>query len=189
MRSLAQESGNLAVYRLLQQRDPATAQRLHPNDLLRVIRALEVFELTGQPISVQQATATAPAAQYASCFLVLSDRRDRLYCRINLRVDEMIQRGLVGEVQSLLRRGYHRGLNPMNSLGYKEIGAYLAGHTDLGSAITLIKRNTRRYAKRQLTWLRKYETPRWILHETEHTLEDTVGTCLHAISEWRKQEA
>lgn len=183
MRALAEERGNVAVYQELQQVDPQTAKRLHPNDLVRVIRALEVFHLTGASISVQQAIATTSIEQYASCFLVLTAPREQLYARINTRVDQMMAAGLVDEVRGLLRRGYHAGLNPMKSLGYKEIGEYLTGKYDLHSAVTLIKRNTRRYAKRQLTWFRKRDTDVWVSCETSDSVEDTIRRCMQIISE------
>jgi tRNA dimethylallyltransferase len=185
MRALAEEEGNDVVYQKLQQVDPHTAERLHPNDLVRVIRALEVFHLTGAPISSHQKTATIPLEQYKSCFLVLNTSREQLYTRINARVDHMIATGLVAEVQDLLTRGYHAALNPMKSLGYKEIVDYLAGSYDLQSATALIKRNTRHYAKRQLTWFRKCRVQAWISCNPPVSTEETVRTCLQAISDKR----
>ena len=183
MRVLSEKQGSPAIYQRLQQVDPETAKRLHPNDLLRVIRALEVFHLTGVPISAHQKDATAPIEPYAFCFLVLTAARERLYARINARVDRMIATGLVDEVRDLFKRGYHAELNPMKSLGYKEIGEFLFGKSDLPSAVTLIKRNTRHYAKRQLTWFRKYNTNIWISHETYKTTDATVEKCLQIISQ------
>jgi tRNA dimethylallyltransferase len=151
-----------------------------------VIRALEVYHLTGAPISLQQAAATAPVVPYSSCFLVLTAARKQLYARINARVEAMIERGLVTEVRELLERGYHAGLNSMKSLGYKEITEFLAGKRDLASSITLIKRNTRHYAKRQLTWFRKDPTAHWISHESSEMAERTIERCLEHIAQWQK---
>ncbi len=182
MRGLAKERGNIAVHQELRRVDPQTAKRLHPNDLLRIIRALEVFHLTGTSISDQQAVATAPIDHYNSCFLVLTTTRKQLYAKINARVEQMMAAGLVDEVKDLLRRGYHAELNPMKSLGYNEIGEYLAGKYDLPAAMTLIKRNTRHYAKRQLTWFRKSDTTTWISYEASDSFEEIIRKCLQIIS-------
>ncbi len=182
MRALAEEQGNDAVYQKLRQVDPQTAQRLHPNDQVRVIRALEVFHLTGTPISSHQETATIPLDHYDACFLVLNTSREQLYSRINARVEQMIAAGLIDEVQDLLNRGYHAGLNSMKSLGYKEIVDYLAGSYDLQAAAALMKRNTRHYARRQLTWFRKCRVQAWISCNLPPSAEETVRTGLQAIS-------
>ncbi len=182
MQALADREGREAVHQTLQQIDPKTAKRLHPNDLVRVIRALEVFHLTGQSISDHQQQATIPVAQYETSFLVLNADREELYRRINTRVDQMMKEGFVDEVRTLHERGYHHGLRPLQSLGYKEIGAFLAGTHDLEETIRLIKRNTRHYAKRQLTWFRKYDNVRWIQREIPPALDDTLEQCLEAIS-------
>ena len=173
--NFAEERGNAALHERLRQVDPAAAHRLHPNDRLRMIRALEVFHLTGAPISARQVETLAPEhARYDACFIVLTAERDALYARIDARVDAMIAAGFVAEVAELRRRGYHRELHPMQSLGYKEIGEFLAGERDLASAVTLIKRNTRHYAKRQLTWFRKYADAQW--------LPADARACLRAIA-------
>ncbi len=184
MRAFAQAKGNMAVHQQLQIVDPQAAARLHPNDLVRVIRALEVFHLTGVSISVQQAEAAKPpAALYDTCFLVLNAAREQLYERINTRAELMITNGLVDEVKDLYQQGYSQELHPLKSLGYKEIGKFLAGEYDLSSAVTLIKRNTRRYAKRQLTWFRKYPLASWITRKLTDTDDDSVNTCLRIIGE------
>jgi len=187
MRTLAEAHGSTHLYQELLCVDPKTAQRVHSNDLMRIIRALEVHHLTGKPISEHQASATEPLASYHSCFLVLTTERKTLYERINARVDQMIDQGLVEEVQDLIKRGYHEGLNSMNSVGYQEIMECLSGIRDLSSAIGLIKRNTRRYAKRQLTWFRKYQKSFWICYEKAETLENIVERCLRILSRWKEQ--
>jgi tRNA dimethylallyltransferase len=186
MYTLAKQHGAEYVHQRLSQIDPETARRLHPHDLVRIVRALEVHHLTGKPISEQQASATAPIAQYHSCFIVLTAQRDILYARINARVEQMIQQGFIEEVQGLLRRGYHTTLNAMNSVGYKEMVGYLAGKHDLPSTITLMQRNTRRYAKRQLTWFRQYQESVWICPETNEPIDDSVSRCLTLISRWQQ---
>ena len=173
MIALADAQGNLALHQRLQQVDPATAQRLHPNDRARIIRALEVHHLTGSPISAfQQETLTPEQCRYLTAFFVINAERDELYARINLRVEGMIAAGLVEEVQTLYRQGFHQKFAPLKSLGYKEIGEFLAGKCALPSAIELIQRNTRHYAKRQLTWFRKYADARWVPRN------EAVETCL-----------
>lgn len=181
MRTLAEEQGKEALYHKLQQVDPVTAERLHPNDLVRIIRALEVFHLTGVPISTHQQEATVPANQYQTCFLVLTMSRERMYARVNVRVDQMIAAGLVQEVHDLLERGYSRELNSMKSLGYKEIAAYLSGEYDLAAAVELMKRNTRHYAKRQITWFRKGRVNVWISFDKQGSFEEVVKTCVQRI--------
>lgn len=172
----ADAQGNLALHHRLQQIDPAAAQRLHPNDRTRIIRALEVHHLTGSPISAFQQEALTPEhCRYLTMFCVITAERDELYARINARVEGMIAAGLVEEVQGLYRQGFHQDFAPLKSLGYKEIGEFLAGKCDLPSAIELIQRNTRHYAKRQLTWFRKYADARWIQRD------NAVETCLSLI--------
>lgn len=185
LREFAEEYGNFAIYQKLEAVDPLTSRRLHPNDLVRIIRALEIFHLTGIPISAYQATATTPLAAFSPCFLVLTTGRETLYNRIETRVDAMIAAGLIEEVQGLLQQGYHTELNPMKSLGYKEITAFLQGQTDLPTASTLIKRNSRRYAKRQLTWFRKYQHAVWIEREPELPFHQLITRCLQRIEYWR----
>ena len=185
LRELAEKYGNLAIHQKLETVDPLSARRLHPNDLVRLIRALEVFHLTGIPISAYQATATTPLAAFAPCFLGLTTEREALYDRIETRVDAMIAAGLVEEVQGLLQQGYHAELNAMKSLGYKEIAAFLQGQTDLPTAITLIKRYSRRYAKRQLTWFRKYHNVLWVQRAPEMSVDQIVAQCFNHIEMWR----
>ena len=174
--AFADTHGNLALHQRLQQVDPATAQRLHPNDRTRIIRALEVHHLTGAPISAfQQEALTPEQCRYVTAFFVIITERDELYARINARVEGMIAAGLVEEVERLYQQGFHQEFAPLKSLGYKEIGEFLAGKYDLPSAIELIQRNTRHYAKRQLTWFRKYAEARWIQRDR------AAETCLHII--------
>ena len=185
LRELAEEQGNLAIFQKLEEVDPLTAHRLHPNDLVRVIRALEVFHLTGIPISAYQATATTPLTDFQPCFLVLTMDREALYHRIHTRVDTMFASGFVEEVHGLLHQGYHPDLNSMKSLGYKEIVNFLRGQIDLPAAITLMKCHTRRYAKRQLTWFRKYQHAEWIQREPDLPSERLIVQSLQIIETWR----
>jgi len=148
----AELKGREYLHRELALVDPEAAVRIHPNDLGRIIRALEVYLVTGSPISKLQ---TKKKAKYQTIYLFLERERRELYERINDRVDSMMQRGLLAEVESLLRRGYSANLKPMQSLGYKQLNDYLAGRIDLAAAIDLIKLKTRNYAKRQLTWFNR----------------------------------
>lgn len=167
--------GNDFLHQKLAQVDPAAAAILHPNDLKRVIRALEVFEQTGCPISTFQDRDEHVKPKYQLVMYGLYMERELLYRRIEARVDRMIQQGLVDEVQKLLERGYHPGLTAMQALGYKEIVSYVLGEIGLEESISLLKRNTRRFAKRQLTWFRRDRRIRW--------LEITKDIDLHSVSQ------
>ncbi len=159
----AEKLGNEAVHSQLAEVDPELASKIHPNNLKRVIRALEIYDATGIPPSVlfRKDSAREPAHPEARLF-GLTMRRDALYVRIEKRVDEMVAAGLVDEVAALLRRGIDRTLPSMQGLGYKEIAGYLAGEYSLAEAIALLKRNTRHFAKRQLTWFRADKRIKWI---------------------------
>jgi len=150
------------LLRRLSSVDPETARRLHPNDRVRIIRALEVFEQTGRPISGFRSEHAFSGAYYDAMKMAIKVERQELYRRIDLRVEQMLQDGLVDEVRSLLALGYGRELKAMRSIGYKEITAHLAGETTLDEAVTLIKRDTRRYAKRQMTWFSKENDIYWL---------------------------
>lgn len=148
----AEQMGNDAMLDRLRQVDPELAARLHPNNLVRIIRALEVFEATGVPLSRHQQEHGFGTDHYTSLQIGIRVERSELYRRIEQRVDQMVTGGLVEEVRGLLERGYGRELKSMRAIGYKEIAAYLAGETTLEEAVELMKRDTRRYAKRQMTW-------------------------------------
>lgn len=154
-------NGEQALHDRLREVDPASADRLHPNDHRRVIRALEVAHLTGIPQSEHLARQRRESP-YRFCLLGLSMDRAKLYRRIEDRIDLMLEDGLVEEVRRLLAAGYGRELPSMQGLGYKEMTAYLAGEMDLDEAVALLKRNTRRFAKRQLSWFRHMKEIAWI---------------------------
>ncbi|MCG7406723.1 tRNA (adenosine(37)-N6)-dimethylallyltransferase MiaA [Paenibacillus sp. ACRRX] len=161
MAHLAEDQGNEVLHEQLRLVDPESAERLHPNDVRRVIRALEIFRLTGQKMS-EQLEVQQRQPQYDLCFIGLTMDRQLLYKRIEARIDEMLEEGLVQEVEQLLQRGYSRSLVSMQGLGYKEIAAYLAGETSYEAAVTLLKRDTRRFAKRQLSWFRRMKDIHWV---------------------------
>lgn len=142
--------------------DPETASRLHRNDRVRIIRALEVFSQTGRPISSFRSEHAFSGAYYDTLKIAIKVERQELYRRIDQRVEQMLQDGLVDEVRTLVASGYRRESKALGSIGYKEISAYLAGETALDAAVDLIKRDTRRYAKRQMTWFSKENDINWL---------------------------
>lgn len=161
LRRYAEEHGKEALHEKLRGIDPETAERLHPNDVRRVIRALELYRATGVTMSehLRRQRRTSP---YRLCMIGLTMDRGRLYRRIEQRVDRMIEAGLVEEVAALLKKGCTEQTTAMQGLGYKEIAAYLNGHLTLAEAVETLKRNTRRFAKRQLSWFRRMEDIQWV---------------------------
>ncbi|MFR6290843.1 MAG: tRNA (adenosine(37)-N6)-dimethylallyltransferase MiaA [Peptococcaceae bacterium] len=157
-----QQHGNEALWQLLQQRDPLSAQRLHCNDSKRIIRALEVLHVTGTPASQRQNTVDKQTMRYRTAYLGLNLPRDILYQRINQRVDLMIAQGLEQEVRQTLEHGVPADALSMTSLGYRQMVQYLRGEYSLDKAIELIKRDTRHFAKRQLTWFRHDPNLQWV---------------------------
>jgi len=152
-----QREGEGTLYRELEERDPVTADRLHPNDQRRIVRALEVYELTGRPLSEQQRQSALPYEQRPRNVFWLSPPRAWLYDRINQRVDQMMEEGLVEEVRALLKQSPPIGKTARQALGYKEIIDHLEGQTSLPEAVEKLKTRTRQFAKRQHTWFRNLE--------------------------------
>lgn len=155
------ETGAEALHAQLQAIDPAAAARLHPNDTRRVIRALEIYQLTGQPMSAHQ-TPTDADAPYDFQLYAIDWPRAELHARINLRVEQMMREGLLEEVEGLLRSGIDASMQSMQGLGYKELIPVLQGRAKLQDAIEQIKTGTRNYARRQLIWFRRDKRVRWI---------------------------
>ncbi|MDE5909433.1 MAG: tRNA (adenosine(37)-N6)-dimethylallyltransferase MiaA [Lachnospiraceae bacterium] len=158
----AQEKGSLYLHDCLKKVDPDSAQTIHPNNQKRIIRALEFYEMHGFPISDHNKKEREKQAAYDFCYFVLNDDRELLYRKIDHRVDEMLENGLVEEVRSLKEKGFTKELVSMQGLGYKEILSYLDGACTLEEAVYLIKRDTRHFAKRQLTWFRREKNVIWI---------------------------
>ena len=150
------------LLRRLAEVDPETAARLHPNDRVRIVRALEVFHQTGRPMSAVRTEHGFSGAFYETLKIGIRVGREELYRRIERRVDGMLEAGLVEEVRSLLAAGYDRKCKSMRAIGYKEIAAYLSGEVTLNEAVSLIKRDTRRYAKRQMTWFNRDDEIYWL---------------------------
>lgn len=161
LNEFAIKRGKESLHYRLKKVDPKTAERLHPNDQKRIIRALEIYEKTGRPLSSFD-TQWGRGSEYEFQMFGLYMSREKLYQKINDRVDMMIKKGLVEEVRELLDMGYATDLISMQGLGYKEIAGYLRGDIELGRAVELLKRNTRRFAKRQFTWFRRDKRIQWI---------------------------
>ena len=147
---------------MLAKADPASAKAIHPNNVKRVIRALEYIKHTGEPISAHNEAQRKKESPYLYRYFVLNKDREKLYESINKRVDIMIDKGLVDEVKRLRDMGYTKDMVSMQGLGYKEIIDYLEGNCTLEEAIYTIKRDTRHYAKRQLTWFKREKDVIWI---------------------------
>ena len=152
---LAKKDGAGVLLDMLAEFDPVSAKRLHPNNIKRIIRAIEFYKVSGVPISEHQERTKLKESRYDATMFLINHNREVLYDRINRRVDIMISDGLVDEVRSIMNMGYSRDLNSMQGIGYKEMIAYLEGEISLADAIDMIKQNSRRYAKRQLTWFRR----------------------------------
>jgi tRNA dimethylallyltransferase len=155
----AKEIGNEALHEELSQIDPKSASQIHPNNIRRVIRALEIYYRTGKTMSETQKDQQ-PEALYQTALVGLSMDREKLYKRINLRVDLMVEQGLIEEVQKLYDQGL-KDCQSIQAIGYKEIYEYLDGQISLDEAIENLKKNSRHYAKRQLTWFRNKMDVQW----------------------------
>ena len=176
---LAEEKGAEYLHKMLKEVDAASAEAIHANNRKRVIRALEFYHLTGTKISEHNETEKQKTSPYNFAYFVLTDNRKHLYERIEKRVDMMIKNGLVEEVQKLKDMGYHGEMVSMQGLGYKEILDYLDGKMTLEEAVSLIKKETRHFAKRQLTWFRRERDVIWFDKEKyeyneEHILRDMI---------------
>ncbi|SHF04165.1 tRNA dimethylallyltransferase [Caldanaerobius fijiensis DSM 17918] len=184
LKEQAKMYGNEYLYNKLREIDPITSARLHPNDIRRIIRALEVYKLTGKPISYYQLTTqNRPNPDYDVLMIGLTMDREKLYNRIEARVDKMIRAGLVDEVRWLCEKGYKDNMIAMQGLGYKEIIRYLDGQCTLEEAINTLKRNTRRYAKRQLTWFRRDKRIHWIYVDQFSSKEEIIKNILELVAE------
>ncbi len=157
------KEGLEALYKELQRLDPETAKRLPPTDRVRILRALEVYYATGRPFSELAREHAFRPRRYPCLKIGLYLPREELYALLDQRVDEMLKRGLLEEVQGLLERGFSPDLKPLQSIGYRHMIAYLQGKLPWKEAVRQMKRDTRRYAKRQLTWFRADPEVKWFL--------------------------
>jgi tRNA dimethylallyltransferase len=162
LEQLADEQGAEFLHEMLRKVDPLSADTIHANNVKRVIRALEFYHQTGEKISEHNEQERAKESPYDFCYFVLNDDREKLYERINVRIDQMLEEGLVDEVKALKDKGYTRDMVSMQGLGYKEILDYLNNECTLEEAIYILKRDTRHFAKRQLTWFRRERDVVWI---------------------------
>ncbi len=162
LEQIASEKGNDYLHNMLREVDPSSADTIHANNVKRVIRALEFYKQTGQKISEHNEKEREKESPYAFCYFVLNDEREVLYERIDRRIDQMLEEGLVDEVKALKNKGYTKDMVSMQGLGYKEILDYLNGECSLEEAIYILKRDTRHFAKRQLTWFRREKDVIWI---------------------------
>lgn len=158
----ARREGAQALYERLRAVDPEACSYIHANNVKRVVRALEFYHQTGQKISEHNAAEHSKKSPYQHAYFVLQDERDKLYRQIEQRVDDMMAEGLLQEVTALQAKGFSRDMVSMQGLGYKELLAYLAGECTLEEAVSIIKRDTRHFAKRQLTWFRRERDVIWI---------------------------
>lgn len=162
MADYAAEYGAEALHEKLKEIDPVSYKTIHANNTKRVIRALEYYRMTGQPISAHNEQEHQKVSPYNFAYFVLTDDRKHLYDRIDYRVDLMMKKGLVDEVKKLYDMGYHKDMVSMQGLGYKELLSYLNGECSLEEAVYIIKRETRHFAKRQLTWFRRERDVIWL---------------------------
>lgn len=178
------EAAPAVLHAMLEEIDPESATRIHANNVKRVIRAIEYYRLTGERISVHNQEERVKESPYNFLYYVVNTQRPVLYGRIDRRVDQMMENGLVEEVQALKAMGCHRGQTSMQGLGYKEILDYLDGRCTLDEAVYILKRDTRHFAKRQLTWFKRERDVRWLnlpdfgndaALVVERIIEDCVG--------------
>ena len=160
---IAEEKGVAYVYDMLKEADPETAEKLHLSDRKRIIRAMEVFLITGMPLSWHNEQSKKRPPKYEPAWIGLNFRdRNKLYARVDRRVDEMLEKGLEAEVRRLLEQGIDPKTTAMQAIGYKEMAAAIRGECSVKQAAERIKQASRNYAKRQLTWFRRNEAIRWL---------------------------
>lgn len=172
LNEFAEKNGAEALYEMLCKIDSEAAANMHKNNVKRVIRAIEYYRLTGEKISEHNKRTQEKVSRYSPVMFMINHERSLLYERINKRVDIMMDEGLLEEVQKLRSMGFSRSLNSMQGIGYKEFLAYIDGECSLSEAVEVIKQNSRRYAKRQLTWFRREE--RINLLSAENAAEEAI---------------
>lgn len=178
MEELAVQEGALVLHGRLREVDPQAAEQIHANNVKKVIRALEFYHKTGTKISEHNAREREKESPYQFAYFVLTDDRKRLYERIDRRVDQMMEEGLLDEVKQLRRRGLDRTYVSMQGLGYKEILASLEGEYSLEEAVRIIKRDTRHFAKRQITWFKRERDVIWIDKSRVGSSEEEIVSCM-----------
>ena len=181
LEQLAKKEGSGYLHALLLEADPKSAEAIHPNNTKRIIRALEYYRQTGEPISAHNEEQRKKASPYNYAYFVLTDDRKHLYDRIDLRVDRMLADGLVEEVRHLKELGCTRDMISMQGLGYKEILAYLDGELSYEEAVYILKRDTRHFAKRQLTWFKREQDVIWIDRQSFGYQDDKISEYMQEI--------
>ena len=189
LETLAITKGAGFLHERLREVDPESAEQIHANNVKRVIRALEYYQMHGEKISTHNETERHKESPYDFLYFVLTHNRQVLYERIEKRIDQMIQNGLISEVDNLLKKGYDSSLVSMQGLGYKELIPYLKNECTLDEAIYVLKRDTRHFAKRQLTWFRRERDVRWLDKSLVSSDEEILKEILNTIDkEWSLQK-
>lgn len=184
LEQLAKEKGALFLHEMLRKVDEKSAEEIHANNIKRVIRALEYYKQTGKPISEHNEEERAKKSPYNFAYFVLNDERATVYDRINKRVDIMLEEGLVSEVEQLMSMGCKREMVSMQGLGYKEVIDYLEGKYTLEETREIIQKETRHFAKRQLTWFRREEDVIWVnKNELAHSNEQILQYMLECLKD------
>jgi len=181
LEELAEKKGNQYVHGILQKIDPVKAEELHPNNLRRIIRAIEVYRITGEPVSVLQEQYKLARESYQFKVMCIAREREDIYRRINERAETMFDKGLVDEVKSLLENPEGISKQARQALGYKEVIQYIDGEITLGDAKEMVGLNTRRFAKRQMTWFRGFPDVQWLEaeeHEGPGSISEKIITLL-----------
>lgn len=181
LQRLAEEKGAEFLHDMLAKVDPESAKAIHANNIKRVIRALEFYEQTGTCISAHNEEQRQKESPYNFLYFVLNDDRQLLYERIDKRIDIMLEQGLVDEVQNLMNNGCERDMVSMQGLGYKEILEYLEGKCTLDEAIYILKRDTRHFAKRQITWFKRERDVHWLNRQNYTGEEDMLAYMLEQL--------
>jgi len=179
LRDQAEAQGLEALYRRLEERDPVSAKKIHAHDKVRVLRALEIMELTKQPLSALVQNHGFRESPFEALRICLQIDRQALYHQIDQRSLLMVEKGLIEETRKLLARGYSPGLKPMQSLGYRHVIRYLEGRYDREEMVRQLQMDTRRYAKRQLTWFSADPTMAWIDPQRKEDLAETIASFIH----------
>ena len=183
LENIAKEKGNDYLHNMLKEVDEESALNIHKNNLKRVIRALEFYKNTGEKISTHNEEQSQNISPYNFVYFVLNDKRELLYERINKRVDIMFDKGLVNEVKNLLNMGYTKDLVSMNGIGYKEVVDYINGKYSLDETKEIIKRETRHFAKRQLTWFRREKDVTMVNYFDYDSIDDTLKYMINTLRE------
>ncbi len=182
LEELAKTQGAEVLHQMLQKIDPESAKAIHQNNVKRVIRALEYFQQTGSPISQHNEEQRQKQSPYNVAYFVLNDERSKLYARIDERIDKMMDAGLLEEVKKLKEMGYHKEMVSMQGLGYKEILSYLDGTWTLDEALYVLKRDTRHFAKRQITWFKREHNVEWFYKpDYQYNEEDILNAMMESL--------